>query len=112
MKFGLSVLIIISVSHHNAPLEFFAFNTESCQKWQYFHQRILQQYDDTGSELFFATVKSFDANIAISGNLVLNAKNSTALIYFYVCRLYIDQRHLAESCRARILLSVQNLNMV
>ena len=29
---------------------------------------------------FFAAVKSFDTNIAISGNFVLNAKNSTKFI--------------------------------
>ena len=34
---------------------------------------------------FFATVKSFDADIAISGNFALNAKNSFGV---FVCSVY------------------------
>ena len=34
----------------------------------------------TGGNFFFAAVKSFDANIAISGNFVLNAKNFKNLL--------------------------------
>ena len=32
-----------------------------------------------GGDFFLAAVKSFDASVAISGNFVLNAKNSIAI---------------------------------
>ena len=66
----------------------FLHSIQSCQKWQCWHQMILKQQKKlppvelnlmiTGGK-FFAAVKSFDANIAISGNFVLNVKNSTVL---------------------------------
>ena len=42
---------------------------------------------------FFAAVKSFDASIAISGNLVLNAKNSIVLQNSWVAKILVNKEH-------------------
>ena len=55
--------------------------TSPCQLSSDCHDPVILRSSPTGSNLFFAAVKSSDANIAISGTFLLNAKNSTVSIY-------------------------------